>query len=72
LGSDPQQQGASTMEMANQILAKHLPRHNRQFTVAAQDSAAAWRPRPRELDQLFCFSSTGWWPSTTPCASRPR
>jgi hypothetical protein len=55
LSSELRLQGAATLEAANQILAKHLPRHNRQFTVPAQDSAAAWRPRPRELDQLFCF-----------------
>jgi len=55
LGSELRLQGASTMEMANQILAKHLPRHNRQFTVAAQDPQPAWRERPRQLDQLFCF-----------------
>ncbi|MGC2192685.1 MAG: hypothetical protein WA751_10160 [Candidatus Dormiibacterota bacterium] len=72
LGSELRLQGAATMEPANQILAKHLPRHNRQFTVAAQDSAAAWRPRPRELDRLFCFKFHRVVAWTTPCDSRPR
>jgi transposase len=55
LSSELRLQDAATMAVANQILAQHLPRHNRQFTVAAQDPEVAWRPRPRQLDQLFCF-----------------
>jgi hypothetical protein len=55
LASELRLQDAATMAVANQILAQHLPRHNRQFTVAAQDPEVAWRPRPRQLDQLFCF-----------------
>jgi hypothetical protein len=55
LASELRLQDAATVAVANQILAQHLPRHNRQFTVAAQDPEVAWRPRPRQLDQLFCF-----------------
>jgi hypothetical protein len=55
LSSELRLQGAATLEAANAVLAKHLVRHNRQFAVAAQDPEPAWRVRPRELDQLFCF-----------------
>ncbi len=55
LSSELRLQRATTLEAANQVLAQHLSRHNRQFAVAALDSQAAWRPRPRQLDQLFCF-----------------
>jgi len=55
LGSELRLQGAATLEAANQVLVAHLVRHNRQFTVAAQDPRPAWRERPRQLDQLFCF-----------------
>jgi len=48
-------QGVSTLEEANRVLAQHLPRHNLQFAVTAQDPEPAWRARPRQLDQLFCF-----------------
>jgi hypothetical protein len=43
------------MQLANLVLAKHLVRHNRQFTVTALDPEPAWRERPQQLDQLFCF-----------------
>jgi hypothetical protein len=43
------------MDAANQVLAGHLQRHNRRFAIPAVDPEAAWRPRPRSLDQLFCF-----------------
>ncbi|MGC1405633.1 MAG: ISNCY family transposase [Candidatus Dormiibacterota bacterium] len=55
LASELRLQDAATMAVANQILAQHLPRHNRQFTVAAQDPEVAWRPRPSHLDEIFCF-----------------
>lgn len=55
LASELRLQDAATMAVANQILAQHLPRHNRQFSVTAQDPEVAWRPRPGQLDQLFCF-----------------
>ena len=55
LTSELRLQGVSTLEEANRVLAQHLPRHNRQFAVVAQDPAVAWRVRPRQLDQLFCF-----------------
>ena len=55
LSSDLRLQGAATLEAATQVLAQHLVRHNRQFAVVAQDPQPAWRPRPPQLDQLFCF-----------------
>jgi len=47
------------MEAANQVVAKHVVRHNPQFAVAVLDSATAWRPRPLQLDQVFCFKFHG-------------
>jgi hypothetical protein len=55
LTSELRLQGAATLEAANQVLAEHLVRHNRQFAVAAQDPEPMWRPRPQQLDELFCF-----------------
>jgi hypothetical protein len=55
LTSELRLHGAATLEAANQVLAQHLVRHNRQFAVVAQDPEVAWRPRPPQLDQLFCF-----------------
>jgi hypothetical protein len=55
LTSELRLQGVATLEEANQVLAEHLVRHNRQFAVVAQNPEPAWRPRPRDLDQLFCF-----------------
>ena len=49
--------GASTREQADQVLARFLPRHNRRFTVPANDPTPAWLPAPdrRRNEQLFCF-----------------
>jgi len=49
--------GASTAEQANQLLARFLPRHNRRFSVPANDPTPAWLPAPdrRRHDELFCF-----------------
>jgi len=60
LSSELRLQGPATMEAANQVLARHLPRHNHQFAVPAQDPEPAWRERPRQLDELSASSSTGW------------
>ena len=51
LTSELRLQGVATLEEANQVLAEHLVRHNRQFAVVAQNHEPAWRPRPRDLDQ---------------------
>lgn len=57
LVSELRRVGASTLEEANQVLARYLPRHNQQFAVPAQDPTVAWVPWPkqRRLDELFCF-----------------
>jgi len=49
--------GATTPAQADQILARFLPRHNRRFSVPANDPTPAWLPAPdrRRHDQLFCF-----------------
>jgi transposase len=49
--------GASTQEEAQLLLARFLPRHNRRFSVPANESTPAWLPAPdrRRHDQLFCF-----------------
>ena len=49
--------GATTKADADQVLSRYLPRHNRRFTVPANDATPAWLPPPdwRRLDQLFCF-----------------
>ena len=47
----------SNLMDANQLLARHLPRHNRRFTVAPQDPEPAWAawPKDRRLEESFCF-----------------
>lgn len=35
--------GAETLEEANVVLSRYLPRHNRRFTVPAADPSPAWR-----------------------------
>ncbi len=51
---------ASTVEDANAVLATYLPRHNRRFSVPADDPAPAWRPLPAgvSVESVFCF----WYP----------
>lgn len=51
---------ASTIEDANAVLATYLPRHNRRFSVPADDPAPAWRPLPAgvSVESIFCF----WYP----------
>ena len=46
---------ASTMEEANVVLARYLPRHNRRFAIEAADPEPAWRPWPAELDLAAVF-----------------
>ena len=57
LASELRLAGASTQEEAAQVLARFLPRHNRRFSVPANDATPAWLPAPdrRRHDQLFCF-----------------
>lgn len=49
--------GAATLEEANAVLARYLPRHNDRFTVPAADPAPAWRAwslaQPPEA--VLCF-----------------
>lgn len=53
--SELRRAGASTIEEANVVLARYLPRHNRRFAVAAADPESAWRPWPDELDLAAVF-----------------
>ena len=48
---------ASTLEEANQVLQKFLPRHNARFAVEATQPGSAYRTEPpyRELAHSFCF-----------------
>jgi len=45
------------VDQANQVLWRFLPRHNRRFSVAAQDLEPAWIdwPPDQRLDEYFCF-----------------
>jgi len=46
--------GARTMDEANRFLIDHLPRHNKQFTVAAAESGTAFVPYAgSELHKVF-------------------
>ena len=47
--------GATTLEEANTVLARYLPRHNRRFAVLASDPAPAWRSPTRPAEALFSF-----------------
>jgi transposase len=55
LTSELRRAGASTIEEANVVLARYLPRHNRRFAVAPADAEPAWRPWPVELDLAAVF-----------------
>ena len=55
LVSELRRAGASTIEEANVVLARYLPRHNRRFAVAPADPEPAWRPWPAELDRAAVF-----------------
>jgi hypothetical protein len=56
LVSELRRAGASTIEAANVVLARYLPRHNRRFAIAPEDPEPAWRPWPAELDLAGVFS----------------
>ncbi len=49
--------GATTLEEANAVLARYLPRHNERFAVPAADPEPAWRSFPDGLSAaaVFCF-----------------
>ncbi len=49
--------GAVDRAAAERVLARHLVRHNRRFSVAPADPTAAWRARPSglRLEQVFCL-----------------
>ena len=47
--------GAASLEEANAVLARYLPRHNGWFVVPARDPEPAWRPLDRPVEALFCF-----------------
>lgn len=57
LTSELRRAGAATIEAANVVLARYLPRHNRRFAIAAADPEPAWRDWPveLELDAVFGF-----------------
>jgi len=55
LVSELRRAGAATIEEANVVLARYLPRHNRRFAVAAADPEPAWRAWPTELDLAAVF-----------------
>src|SRR3989441_7134875 len=48
---------ACTAADAEAVLHRYLPKHNRRFTVPANDLEPAWLPWPkhRRLDELFYF-----------------
>ncbi len=48
---------AGTIEEAEQVLHRYLSKHNRRFTVPANDPEPAWVPWPKErsYEDLFCF-----------------
>ncbi len=56
LVSELRRAGAATIEEANVVLARYLPRHNRRFTVPA-DPEPAWRPLAPGLriDRMCCL-----------------
>src|SRR3972149_5664880 len=50
LVSELRRAGAVTIEAANVVLDRYLPRHNRRFAVAPVDPEPTWRAWPAELD----------------------
>jgi len=55
LVSELRRAGATTIEEANLVLARYLPRHNRRFAIAPEDPEPAWRPWPDDLDLAAVF-----------------
>jgi transposase len=47
--------GAASLEEANAVLARYVPRHNDWFAVPARDAEPVWRPLDRPVEALFCF-----------------
>jgi hypothetical protein len=49
---------ATTMEEANAVLNRYLPKYNARFARTPKDSQAAWRPSPstKELLRICAFS----------------
>lgn len=47
--------GAASLEDANQVLARFLPKHNRLFAIPPAEPEPAWRAVPKDLDRFFCF-----------------
>jgi hypothetical protein len=47
--------GAASLEEANAVLGRYLPRHNARFAVPGADSNSAWRTSARPPEALFCF-----------------
>jgi len=50
LVSELRRAGATTIEAANRVLARYVPRHNRRFAIAPDDPEPGWRAWPAELD----------------------
>jgi transposase len=48
---------ASTLEEANDVLARHLPNFNARFSIPQAEPGSAYRPWPQDLhpDHAFCF-----------------
>jgi hypothetical protein len=57
LCSELRRAGASTLDEANAVLTRFLPRFNERFAVPAADPEPAWRPWPEGLsaDAVLCF-----------------
>jgi len=57
LVSELRRAGAATIEEANRILARHVPRHNRRFGVPAAVDDPAWLqwPSPWPIEAELCF-----------------
>lgn len=47
--------GASTLEAANEVVARFLPDFNRRFPVPPAQPDDAFRPTPDNAEDLFCF-----------------
>ena len=55
LVSELRRANASTIEEANVVLARSLPRHNQRFAIEAADPEPAWRPWPDDQDIAAVF-----------------
>jgi transposase len=50
--------GARTMAEANEVLWRHLPRHNQRFAVPAAQPDSAFREPGGNLEDMFCLKYT--------------